>query len=125
MKNKYLFLVCFFVISCFISSELFAQSSSNTQQLIGTWVIEMSMYEGKIDDNIGVLYTFNSDGTFSGSQGTNKWSGKWVISDNKLIFIQTTGRINGPAEIFISSDGRTLVLMFNSEKRSYYTLQKK
>jgi len=125
MKNKYLFGICFLVISCFISSELFAQSSS-TSQLIGTWVIEMYMLEGKVDDNsIGILYTFNSDGTFSGVQGTNKWVGKWVISENKLIFIQSTGRVNGPADVFITSDGKTMVLMFNSEKRSYYTLQKK
>ena len=108
MKRKMVFLfLVLFVISTF---SCFAQSSSNDQRIVGTWI-----HTG--DNNITMTLVFNANG--SGSVVYSDWS---EGNENLTYGISSSGVINiranqnwtreqfSGATLFFSPDGRTLII---------------
>jgi hypothetical protein len=89
MKKLGLFLIVFVLVATFC----FAQSSNDTQRIVGTWLSPG-----------GTTFVFNSDGTFT--QDSN--SGRYFISSGKLI--TEVNRIYRIYNIYISSNSRILFL---------------
>jgi hypothetical protein len=104
MKKK-LFLNIFIpLIFCFVSiGSVNAQSSNDEQRLIGTWI------EESLSSSLnGRIWVFNSDGTVSIGNMTYNYA----IAGNKLIYYSSYNNSQDVLEYNISTDGRTLILIY-------------
>jgi hypothetical protein len=133
MKSKCF--VGFGIFWFFLSSGLYAQSSSIEQQLIGsTWVRKnLIISEGEIISIPGLpglfILVFNRDGTYSTGvdNARPEPTGKWAISANRIIAIPENFaefvEVIEPADVFISPGGKTLVLYY--QKGGFMVYEKK
>ena len=100
MKKKILIII----VLLFVSMIIFAQSDNNEQRIIGTWE----------NGNEEITITFNADGTMSGYIDSSELT-RYVIADNLLILYADNnypGYQEFACEYRISSDGRTLIIIF-------------
>jgi len=102
MKNKFFVSLGFLFIFCFVSVGLFAQSSSNEQRLVGTWVS---------DEDNSFTVTFKSNGTFSNSDGDD---GEWYIIGNRITMVFED--VEGTLDFSLSPDGRRLTVISDGER---------
>jgi hypothetical protein len=93
MKGKLALSLMIMLVLGFISFPSYAQSSSNEQRLIGTWV-----------DHEGGIWIFNANGTYSSGGET----GRYGATSSKMFIIM--GGDNLVMDYSISTDGRTLIL---------------
>jgi len=98
MKNKWFLGLGFLLVFSFFSAELFAQSSSNAQRLVGTWIDE---------DDIDFSLTLYSNGTGSDIDGDVF---KWFATDSKFTIIDEDGDME-TFEYNLSPDGRRLFII--------------
>ena len=104
MKNKWS--AVFFILSLFFFSiDCNAQTPNNEQRLVGTWIREDN---GSLN---GTIWIFNSDGTGSW-QGT---STRYGVAANKLIVLRQNSDYVYSYEYFISTDGKTLILLYTHQ----------
>ncbi|MDR0286891.1 MAG: hypothetical protein LBI03_04170 [Clostridiales bacterium] len=101
MKGK---LVLTFVVLAgfvFLSTPCYAQSISVEQQIVGTWV--------ELGESQGETMVFNSNGTGSASGNSFVYG----VAGNKLALVVGQGRqvTTTVMEFYISSDGKTLILV--------------
>ena len=83
-----------FVILVLVVGSLFAQNIE--RQIVGTWI-----------DNNNDTWVFNADGTFTGANGSGRYTGT-------VLAFTTEGRWRGPWNIHMSTDGRTIILVFGT-----------
>ena len=98
----FVFGIVFFACNGNGSAGVYAQSSNNEQRLLGTWV--------NINDNSTIV--FNSDDTVTWGDSNYKYG----VAGNKLVMDNSGGTYGYgyTYEFFISNDGRTLILIANS-----------
>ena len=100
MKRKLIFSLGILLFLGFVSVNCSAQSSTNDQRIVGTWV---GTYNGKTD-----TYVFNANGS-----GTNTYDGKnynftYGVSIDGVIRI-IADDYDETYKIYFSPDGRTLI----------------
>lgn len=85
--------ICF--AACGSDDDNGGSSGLSASNLIGDWIIIKSEDSaGRVNDKVGIIWSFNSDGTWATTGGsymavyTN-----WSVSDGKLLMTRTNGRI--------------------------------
>jgi hypothetical protein len=96
MKRKLTFVFGILVFFCFVSVNCSAQSSTNDQRIVGTWVSESGEQ----------TWIFNSNGT--GSSSGNSFTYGLRVNENTIIIIR--GNHFEKWMHYFSPDGRTLIL---------------
>jgi hypothetical protein len=83
---------------------LFAQSSDDAQRIIGIWKA----------DGRDIFFTINSNGTYmvSGTGLQRQDTGKYTLSDSKLIFLGNSGGEANISDYYLSTDGHILVFTY-------------
>ena len=108
MKGKFVLGFLIMLVFAFIAFPCHAQSSSNEQRLIGTWV-----------DHQGNTWVFNSNNTVSISGET----GRYGATVSKLFI--SLGGDDLIMDFSFSTDGRTLILSFGGMSPFGYLLTKR
>ena len=83
-----------------LPSGLVAQSASNEQRIIGTW----------IDANDVFVWVFNADGTGLFYEGQYETPIKYGVVENKIAIVFESE--TAVMDFVISSDGRTIILSY-------------
>lgn len=128
-----------------LTSIFSSKKQATTSNLVGTWVYEepaivlsssnvltnaaakvaANTAEKKLQaqlEKVGIkkgalTMTFNSDGTFSETFGNKTYTGKWTISDSKLVLTHTlrsitlTTQVDGNNLMFVTDASKLLTLM--------------
>jgi hypothetical protein len=93
--------ILFSVLFLGLSMVLIAQSPSNEQRLVGTWINNFD----------GSRVVFNSNGTMSGSlYFKDIIYTKYAVAEDKLVLMTNSSSGEG-FDFRISSDGRTLIIL--------------
>ena len=112
--KKTVFIGLFVILQTFVflgcekensNTSLFAQSTNDTQRIIGTWSIEGG----------GITFTFSANGscTASGAHLFNNFEGNYMLNNSRLILRNSGERNASIRDYYISADGRILVFQFN------------
>ena len=106
MKRKVIFTIGIFLFFSFVAVNCSAQSSTNDQRIVGTWVGTDSR-----GDTITYVFNANGSGTFTDSGDS---SGTRTITYGLSIDggIKIVGSYEG--KIYFSPDGKTLIFSFTS-----------
>jgi hypothetical protein len=107
MKKILVSIIGIFLLFGLTSINGFAQSSNNEQRIVGRWTSD--------DDS----WVFNSNGTLIVEGETYKW----FVNSAKMLILDNDDDIALFCEFFLSSDGRTLLLV--DEDKEVYLLKKR
>jgi len=114
MKRKLLFALGILLFLCFVSANCFAQSSTNDQRIVGTWIGTYTNDGTSITETL--VLNANGSGTVTAADGKGNSTGTFTygISPGGEINYVYSGNStyssvrNGT--IYFSPDGRTLIL---------------
>jgi len=114
MKRKLLFALGILLFLCIVSANCFAQSSTNDQRIVGTWIGTYTNDGTSITETL--VLNANGSGTVTAADGKGNSTGTFTygISPGGEINYVYSGNStyssvrNGT--IYFSPDGRTLIL---------------
>jgi hypothetical protein len=117
MKKKLIFVPGVLLFFCFVSANCFAQSSTNDQRIVGTWIGTYTIGDTSITETL--LLNANGSGTITANDGKGIRTGTFtygISSGGEINYIYSgnstyTGLNNGT--IYFSPDGKTLILNNN------------
>ena len=99
MKKKvFISVISLALFFCFGTANIYAQSVINDSRLVGTWI------------NDGEVWVFNANGTFTADGEQYRWysnASKLVILSDYYGYYEVELYV----DFFLSSDGRTLILV--------------
>ena len=119
-KVLIVFVVGFVFLGC-SAQNADAQSTNDSQRIVGTWT-------GVYSQSTTFVFTFNADGTYTFSNGSETTNGNYFISSGKLFAIlnnRTTEYVS-TIDYYLSPNGRVLVIIGpNDSGKSRLWLNKK
>ena len=111
MKGK---LILGVLVLLFSSFSCFAQSSTNDQRIVGTWVNVSTIHNRNTGTDTTITQTLvfnaNGSGTFTNSRDNTTNNFTYGVSVNGRIMIQ--GDYNEDGEIYFSPDGRVMYIKY-------------
>ena len=104
MNRKFIFVLGILLFLGFVSVNCSAQSSTNDQRIVGTWI-------STLDDGSSATLVFNANGsgTLTNLTGVRNFTYGISIS-GEIIFV---GEFNKNSKYYFSPDGRTLIMFTN------------
>jgi len=114
MKRKLIFALGILLFFCFVSANCFAQSSTNDQRIVGTWIGTYSNSDTSITETL--VLNANGSGTVTAADGKGINAGTFTygISSGGEIYYIYSGNSNYSSvrngTIYFSPDGKTLIL---------------
>jgi hypothetical protein len=117
MKRKLLFALGILLFFCFVSANCFAQSSTNDQRIVGTWIGTYTIGDTSITETL--LLNANGSGTVTAADGKGTRTGTFtygISSGGEINYIysgNSTYTNLRDGTIYFSPDGRTLILNNN------------
>ena len=99
------FIVGVILFGAYSAQNANAQNANIAQRIIGTWATQS-----------GEIWVFYANGNLTIADGRAIDSGefKFVVMDTQLAIADNTGAFYSTLNILMSSDGRTLVLLYGS-----------
>ena len=112
--RKLVLVLGFFLVFGFVADDCFAQATSREHRIIGTWALEI--YEDESDNSI--VITFNQNGTMTFIESGERIPGRWAIAEHHIVLTLIEGRYEESiwGEVYISGDGRIMVLILEEER---------
>jgi len=103
MKRKLIFTFGILLFFAFVTVNCSAQSSTNDQRIIGTWVCSL--------DGFTATYVFNANGsgTYLATSGTEKREGAFTYGVSIDGEIRIVGEYRNYGKIYFSPDARTMI----------------
>jgi len=108
MKRKLIFTLGILLLFSFITVNCNAQSSTNDQRIVGTWVGTSSS-----GNTITWVFNANGSGTYTTSNGTSEsfTYGLSIGGEIKIVYDRYDSSSDG--KIYFSFDGRTVIFGFS------------
>jgi len=117
MKRKLIFTLGILLFFCFVSANCFAQSSTNDQRIVGTWIGTFTIGDASITETL--VLNANGSGTVTAVDGKEIRTGTFtygisLVGEINYIYSgNSTYKSVRDGTIYFSPDGKTLILNNN------------